>query len=265
MKRIVAMLVVCVSVMTGSAAKEMPIYSVETPVRAVALTFNAAYSDAGVADILATLERRGITASFFLCGQFVNNHPGLVKQIFAAGHDVGNHGDTHAHVASLSLAQNKKEIGDMHKKVNDLLGFSMTFFRPPYGEYNNTVMAAAKDLGYTSIQWDVDSLDWKKDLSAWQVISRVLDNKKLRNGSIVLFHTDGQHTPAVLDKIIDGLIGKGFQFMPVSELVHKNGYYLDIEGRQRLNEKDVSKEKPPQRQAAARFRGMVRRRTGASG
>jgi len=215
--------------------KKMPIFSVETPQKLIALTFNAAWDDADTAEILDILDANGIKASFFLCGTWLDKYPDLLKQIYAAGHDVGNHGDDHAHVASLSFDANVKEIMGAHKKVQDILGISMNLYRGPYGEYNATVVEAAKSQGYKMIQWNVDSLDWMNK-GAEDLVNRVLNHKKLRNGSIVLFHTDAKHTAAVLQRVIDGLKIKGYAFVPVSELIYKDGYYIDFEGRQRLNE-----------------------------
>ena len=81
----------------------------------------------------------------------------------------------------------------------------------------------------------LDSLDWMNK-GAENIINRVLHNKKLKNGSIILFHTDAKHTASVLNQIIDGLIEKGYSFKPVSELIHKDNYYIDVEGRQRLKD-----------------------------
>ena len=214
---------------------KIPIFSVETQEKVVALTFNAAWDDADTEKILEILKNRGITASFFLCGSWVDKFPEILKKIHEAGHDICNHGDKHAHVASLSFEANKKEINDLHRKVKNILGIEMNLYRGPYGEYNATVVRAAESLGYTMIQWDVDSLDWMNK-GAGSLIDRVLNNKKLKNGSIVLFHTDAKHTASVLQHIIDGLKSKGYDFKPVSELIYKDGYYIDVEGRQRLKQ-----------------------------
>lgn len=84
-----------------------------------------------------------------------------MKKIHAAGHDIGNHGDTHAHGSQLNLEQNRQEISGVHNKIKDLLGIEINLFRPPYGEYNNTVIDAATSLNYYTIQWDVDSMNIK--------------------------------------------------------------------------------------------------------
>ncbi len=79
--------------------------------------------------------------------------------------------------------------------------------------------------------WDVDSLDWK-EYGVQEEIKRVLEHKALGNGSIILFHNDAKYTPDALDAIIKGLKEKGYEIVPISELIYKEDYYLNHEGRQ---------------------------------
>lgn len=83
-----------------------------------------------------------------------------------------------------------------------------------------------------------DSLDWK-EYGVSAEIDRVLKHKHLGNGSIVLFHNDAKYTPQALDAIIKGLKAKGFEIVPISELIHKDNYYVDGEGRQKVNKQAV--------------------------
>lgn len=218
---------------TDEAKKPLPIYCVDTEESKVSISFDAAWGADDTDELLRILKENDVLTTFFLCGYWVEKHPEEVKKIHEAGHDIGNHGDTHAHGAQLDLEGNKKEISGAHDKVKELLGIDMNLFRPPYGEYNATVLDAAKALGYHTIQWDIDSLDWKK-YGVQQQIDKVLNHKHLGKGSIVLFHNDAEHTPAALDATIKGLKEKGFEIVPISQLIHKENYYMDHEGRQKL-------------------------------
>ena len=215
----------------GDYSRKLPVFSVETPEKVVALTFNAAWTDGDTAVILDILDEHGIKASFFLCGMWLKKYPDLLRRIYESGHDVGSHGDKHAHVASLSFDNNVKEITGAHEKVKDTLGIDMSLYRGPYGEYSETVLKAAASLGYTMVQWDVDSLDWK-NMGEKDILDRVLNHKNLRNGSILLFHTDAKHTASVLERVIAGLKDRGYGFAPVSQLMYKNNYRIDVQGRQ---------------------------------
>lgn len=76
-----------------------------------------------------------------------------------------------------------------------------------------------------------DSLDWK-ELGLDHEIDQVLNHKHLDNGSIVLFHNDAEFTPEALDPIIKGLKEKGFEIVPISELIYTDNFEMDHEGRQ---------------------------------
>lgn len=217
---------------TQKSQKKLPIYSVETSEKKVALTFDAAWGADDTDILLEILEENGVRATFFFCGSWVDNFPEQLKKFAAAGHDIANHGDTHAHVAQLSLEENKREIRDCHEKVRAVTGIEMNLYRPAYGEYNNDVLTAADELDYYTIQWDVDSLDWKS-ISPEYEINRVLGSDALKNGSIILFHNDAKYTPQTLGTVIRGLKEKGYELVPVSELIYFENFEIDHLGRQK--------------------------------
>jgi len=213
------------------AEKMLPIYSVETPEKVVAITFDAAWGAEDTDILIEILAEYDCRATFFICGYWVTKYPYAEKKFHEAGHDIANHGDKHAHVASLNFQQNVEEIAAAHTRVLGLLGIEMDLYRPPYGEYNNTVLEAAKSLNYHTIQWDVDSLDWKRPTPE-AMTERVINHKSLQNGSILLFHNDIPETPIALRKILAELKNKGYGFVSVSELIHRGEYKLDHAGRQ---------------------------------
>jgi peptidoglycan/xylan/chitin deacetylase (PgdA/CDA1 family) len=163
----------------------------------------------------------------------VDKFPEETRKFAAAGHDIANHGDTHAHVAKLSFEQNKKEIQGCHDKIKAVTGIETNLYRPAYGEYNNDVLDAAEALDYYTVQWDVDSLDWMAKGAQYE-IDRVLKSKDLKNGSIILFHNDAKFTPQTLDIVIKGLKEKGYEIVPVSQLIYKDNFEIDHTGRQKL-------------------------------
>ena len=216
--------------------RKLPIYCVETEKKQISLTFDAAWGDEDLAEILQILEEKNVKATFFMTGEWVSDYPDAVRQIAAAGHDLGNHGDTHAHMGALLQPQCEKEIMGAHEKVKELTGVEMTLFRAPYGEYSNAVLNAANACGYHTIQWDVDSLDWK-DYGADDIISRVSNHKHLGNGSIILLHNGAKYTKDALAALIDRLQEQGYTLVPVSELIYNENYTIDHEGRQHPDSK----------------------------
>ena len=107
----------------------------------------------------------------------------------------------------------------------------MQLFRPPYGEYNDNLVLTAKNCGYFPVEWSVDSLDWK-DYGVNSILDMVLKNKELRNGAIILCHNGAKYTPDALEQLIIGLEDKGYQIVPVSQLIYKDNYHMDVTGRQ---------------------------------
>ena len=214
---------------SASPVKELPIYNVKTEEKKVALTFDCAWSADDIPQILEVLEKNNIKATFFLVGSWVDKYPEAVKQIAQKGHDVANHSDTHAHVNNISYEENIKEIQDCSKKIEKLTGKKTTLYRGPYGEYNDTVIKAAKAQNHEVIQWNIDTLDWKS-LTGEEMIERI--EKNLKSGSILLLHNGTKHTAESLQGIIDFIKKEGYEMVPVSELIYKENYTINSQGEQ---------------------------------
>ena len=223
-----------ISVSNSVNGKELPIYCVETAEPKVALTFDAAWGNEDTAKILEILKKHDVHVTFFMTGGWVESYPDDVRAILAAGHDLGNHSENHKNMSRLSDDVKKDELMKVHEKVRDLPGYEMFLFRPPYGDYDNAVVNVAKDCGYFAIQWDVDSLDWK-DYGVDSIIKTVTEHKHLGNGSIILCHNGAKFTAQALDTLITKLKDKGYTIVPVSELIYRDQYHLNHEGRQIKN------------------------------
>lgn len=216
-------------------SKKLPIYCVQTETPKVAISFDAAWGNEDTADLLSILDKYQVKTTFFMTGGWVESYPDDVKAIAEAGHDLGNHSENHKQMSQISSAECREEIQKVHDKVKALTGRDMTLFRPPYGDYNDTLIDTANELGYHVIQWDVDSLDWK-DYGTDSIVSKVLEHEHLGNGSIILMHNGAKYTKDALADVISGLQEKGFEIVPVSRLIYKQNYEMDHEGRQFVNE-----------------------------
>lgn len=223
-----------VSVSNSVNGKELPIYCVETDEPKIALSFDAAWGNEDTQKILEILKKHDVCVTFFMTGGWVESYPDDVKAILAAGHDLGNHSENHKNMSQLSDAEKKEELMSVHQKVQELTGYEMFLFRPPYGDYDNAVVNVAKDCGYFTIQWDVDSLDWK-DYGVDSIIKTVTEHKHLGNGSIILCHNGAKYTAEALDTLITTLKEKGYTFVPISELIYRDKYHMNHEGRQMKN------------------------------
>ena len=215
-------------------SRRLPIYCVQTEAPKVSLSFDAAWGNEDTNDLLSILAKHNIKTTFFMTGGWVESYPEDVKAISDAGHDLGNHSENHKQMSQLSAEECKDEIQKVHDKVKELTGKDMFLFRPPYGDYNDTLIEAANGLGYHVIQWDVDSLDWK-DYGADAIVSKVVDHPHLGNGSIILMHNGATYTKEALEQVITGLTDKGYEIVPISELIYTENYEMDHEGRQFVN------------------------------
>lgn len=222
---------------TGAAAiysdvspRKLPIYSVETDEKAVALTFDAAWGADKTLGILQTLEQKDARATFFLVGFWAEKHEDVLKKLAASNRvEIGTHSATHPYMSQLSKSKIELELSTSKALIERISERKVELFRPPYGDYSDTLLNVAKAQGLYTVQWDVDSLDWK-DLSKEQIASRVIG--KCGNGSIVLMHNDGKNTLEALPAIIDGLRAKGFTFKTVGEMIYRDGYTINHTGRQ---------------------------------
>ena len=225
-----------ITIMTSSTVgkRELPIYCVETTEPEIAITFDAAWGNEDTAEILEILKRQEVRATFFMTGGWVEAYPEDVKAILQAGHDLGNHGENHLNMSRLSDTEKKEELMSVHKRVKELTGYEMNLFRPPYGDYDNAVVNTAKKCSYFTVQWDVDSLDWR-DYGVDSIIQTVTGHEHLGSGSIILCHNGAKYTAEALEEMIVKLKEKGYSFVPVSELIYKDNYHMNHEGRQIQN------------------------------
>ena len=139
----------------------LPIYSVETEEPEIAISFDAAWGADDTDTLLEILEDNDVKTTFFMCGYWIDKYPDEVKKIAEAGHDLGNHSATHPHMSKLTKEQIADEIKDTGNKIEELTGVKSELFRAPFGEYTNDVISTAEELGYYTIQWDVEGLDTK--------------------------------------------------------------------------------------------------------
>ena len=215
----------------GYNAKLVPVYSVETEKKQVAISFDAAWGadkTQGIMDILAEYDVGG---TFFLVGFWVDKYGDLVKEIDERGFEIGTHSNTHPDMTKLSADAMEKELTTCVDMIENITGKNVELFRPPYGAYNDTLIKTSEKLGLIPIQWSVDSLDWK-GISAQEITTRIINNAK--NGSIILCHNNSDHILDALPMILDRLTAQGYTVTSVGDLVYKENYEIDRQGVQKL-------------------------------
>lgn len=208
----------------SSGKRLVPIYYVDTKEKKAAFSFDACWGAAYTPTLLEILRTNELKTTFFLTGFWVEKYPEMVKKIAAEGHEIGNHTYSHPHLNSLSQEEITMELGKVGNMIFELTGNQPSLFRPPFGEYSNTVLETAKKCGYQTIQWSIDSLDWR-EFGVEPMVKRVTEN--LHPGAIILFHNNGKFTAEALPEIIASVREQGYQILPVSELLHQDNYEID--------------------------------------
>ena len=245
-KVIIVVLLICSSIIASlvmdrtstevmsNITEDQPIFRVNREDKAISLTFDINWAETEyIYDILEVLDKYNIKGTFFIMGKWVNytpeNKEKLLK-IYEGGHEIGNHSYVHPIFTKIGEERIKEELEKTEKIIEEAIGIKPTLFRFPSGEYNKQAFNTVTALGYKSIQWDADSVDWKESGSDIEY-ERIM--KKVKPGSILLFHNNAKYTPHNLDKIISKLREDGYTFMPVGELIYDKNYYVDEKGEQR--------------------------------
>lgn len=232
--------VICISIVGRSfykdvfapVSKKLPIYSVETTDKKMCITFDVNWGDDKTNEILDILDKYDAKATFYIIGLWCDDYPEKVKEIYSRGHEIGNHSNKHPDYTKMDKNKIIKDVEIANAKILEITGEMPSTFRFPSGAYNDIAVETLEEMGMKSIQWDVDSVDWKaqgQDIEYKRVVS------KAKEGSILLFHNDGKYTVQNLDKILEKYKNEGYEFVTVSELIYKDNYYLNHEGKQISN------------------------------
>lgn len=216
----------------SSQIRKLPIYSVETTDKKIAITFDAAWTNQDTQDLIEILKKHNAKATFFIVGDWAEKFPESVKAFHDAGHTIANHSDTHKAFSKCSREEIREEIVNCNKKLEAITGTPVTLVRAPSGNYTDQSLDVCKELNMTMIQWNCDSLDYTK-ISIDEIVNRVI--KGTTNGSILLFHNGVDNTAPALDRILTELEKQGYSFMSINDLIYKEDYYLDHTGRQCKN------------------------------
>jgi peptidoglycan-N-acetylglucosamine deacetylase len=160
----------------------------------LALTFDDGPNDPHTLRLLDVLAKHNAKATFFLIGKYVRQRPDIVRAIAAAGHEIGNHTDSHPNLILVSAARLRQELSGCSKALEDALGTKITLFRPPFGGRRPNVLRTARRMGLSPVMWSVTGYDWSAKSAAEIVekVNRQIDPGPKGRGEIVLLH-DGGH------------------------------------------------------------------------
>lgn len=201
-----------------------PLEQVRTNEKAIAITINVDWGEEYIPGILKILDEYQARATFFVTGRWAAKNPDLLKSIASRGHLVGNHGYYHSHPDRLTVAKNKEELLKTENQISQIIEKKTVFYAPPYGERGRNGLAAADELGYRTVLWTLDTIDWRQDSTPQVIVQRIL-NPKSRSGqkpekcgSIILMHPK-ENTVIALPQILSALQKDGFSFVTLEKLI----------------------------------------------
>jgi peptidoglycan-N-acetylglucosamine deacetylase len=192
----------------------------------LALTYDDGPNDPHTLRLLEVLARCEVKATFFLIGSRVQQRPDIVREIFGAGHIIGNHTFTHPLLTFKSIFEIRREISDCRSVLQDATGDHSNLFRPPFGGRRPAVLRIARELGLDPVMWNLTGYDWNAPPA--EVIEKKVANG-IRGGDVILLH-DGGHKHMGADRsqtvlasahLIARYKSQGYEFVTIEEMLHK--------------------------------------------
>ena len=190
---------------------------VSVPGPYVALTFDDGPHATNTPRLLDILRSRNVKATFYVIGKCVDLYPTIVRRTVAEGHEIGNHTYTHTKLSGLSNDRVLDELKKTDEAIFRASGVHPRTMRPPYGALLQSQREMVHNtLGYPTIMWSVDPLDWKRPGPS-VVTSRIMAGTT--NGGIILVHDLHGSSVDAMPATIDALLKKGYRFVTVSQLI----------------------------------------------
>ena len=190
----------------------------------IALTLDAGSTAGPLPRVLEALSKRRIKITFFVTGYFVREHPEIVRQIAAEGHEFGNHSLSHPDLRHVDDQRLLRELMETERLLLATAGASTRpFFRPPFGEYNDRVLLTAENLGFVPVYWTLDSLDSvgakKNGDFLFDRVTNHLPADRLK-GAIILMHVDSMGTADAMPRILDRYAQMGLEVCKLSRVLN---------------------------------------------
>lgn len=200
------------------AADRYSLRDVVTTQKVAALTFDISWGTVMPPKIVALLHQDHVAATFFLSGPWAEKNPELVRTMVHDGFEIESHGWAHVNYSGLSAAGVEQNITRAGAVLEKLSGTRPTFVRPPNGDFNVRSIRAARAVGYTTVTWGTDSIDWMNP-GVSTIVRRV--TTRIHPGDIVLMHASDtcKQTDKALPVILKDLKAKGYKLVTLKELL----------------------------------------------
>ena len=195
-----------------------PIYRGHPEKEVVALLINVSWGTEYIPNILQTLNKHQVKATFFIEGKWANENKHIVEMIHEQNHLIGNHAYDHPDMAKISQEEMKRQIETTNNMIEAIVGYRPKWFAPPSGSYNDDVVKIAHELGMETILWTVDTIDWKNP-SVSVMINRVMNN--IHPGATILMHPT-EPVSQGLDELIDRIKHENYELSTIEDLLSEN-------------------------------------------
>ena len=224
-KSILIVLLYLTIVTSINANDPFKISRVKTYLPIIALTFDDGPHPKNTPKILEILDQNKVKATFFCVGNQIKNFKPIIKQISKHGHELGNHSFTHKENKKINVEQKLNEIIISQKQFFNTTKTYPIFYRPPYGTISKFDEVLFSKYFYKTILWNIDSKDWKKNITKEKIVENVIS--KLKNGSIILCHDTNRKTVSAIPEIIKIAKEKGYKFVTISQLLKHHQIPVD--------------------------------------
>ncbi len=195
-------------------------YLGDTSEKVIYLTFDAGYENGCTEKILDALKKHNVPAAFFLVGNYIEKNADLVRRMVDEGHIVGNHTMHHPDMSRIAEKEAfSKELTALETLFREATGKELPkFYRPPQGNYSESNLKMAKELGYKTVFWSLAYVDWNNDSqpSTDTAYSKLIP--RIHNGAVVLLHSTSQTNAAILDELLTKWEAMGYRFESIDKL-----------------------------------------------
>lgn len=184
------------------------------------LTFDEGYENGQTARILDTLKEKGVTAAFFVTGDYFKRETDLVDRMVSENHIVGNHTMNHPSIPKLeTVEKTEEEVLSLDRAFYGRYKKHMRYLRPPKGEYSERTLAVTESLGYTNVFWSFAYDDWYTDRQRGGDYAYNKTTENLHNGCVLLLHAVSCDNADALGRIIDDARAAGYEFKSLDEYI----------------------------------------------
>lgn len=202
----------------------------------VFLTFDDGPDPRYTPQVLRILGKAGVKACFFVVGEKARQYPGLINKILTEGHEIGSHGFSHRNPWLLGPVGTLREIENSFRAIKDIAGVSPNSFRPPWGLFTLSHLAASLLLGYKTVLWSFMSWDWSRGTTPEAIVKKV--RRKITDGSILVFHDSDTEPGAsagstgkmlsALPQILEEIKKRGYRIAPLKEINHTGKHFFRL-------------------------------------